>query len=62
MGHFWRAPKGQKRIVKLRFTDKSLGKYQEAGVIMRALMDVQPGTYLVRSVVRDSVGGLVLLR
>jgi phage tail tube protein FII len=50
---------GQQKSVQLRMLDATLEKYRQTGITMRSSFDVKPGTYLVRSVVRDSEGGQI---
>ncbi len=48
---------GQEKTVEFHMHDATLQRYQQTGITMRNLFDVKPGTYLVRSVVRDSESG-----
>jgi len=48
---------GQQKTLEFHMHDATLAKYQQTGITMRNLFDVKPGTYLVRSVVRDSESG-----
>jgi VWFA-related protein len=48
---------GEQKTLQLRMLDATLEKYRQTGITMRSSFDVKPGTYLVRSVVRDSEGG-----
>jgi VWFA-related protein len=50
---------GQQKSVELRMRDSTLDKYQQTGITIRTLLDVKPGTYLVRAVVRDSESGQI---
>jgi hypothetical protein len=49
----------QEKAVELKLHDASLQKYLQTGITMRSLFDVKPGTYQVRSVVRDSESGQI---
>ena len=45
--------------LRLHLLDSSLKKYQQTGISVRTQLDVHPGTYLARAVVRDSEGGQI---
>jgi len=47
----------QEKSVDLQLRDGSLERYLQSGITMENLFDVKPGTYLVRTVVRDSASG-----
>jgi VWFA-related protein len=47
---------GQERILELRLKDATLERVNTAGLTVKASFDLQPGSFLVRVVVRDSEG------
>jgi VWFA-related protein len=49
----------QQKSVDLHLRDGSLERYMQTGISSRSLFDVKPGTYLVRSIVRDSASGQI---
>ena len=53
---------GKERKYLLQFTDATLAKILENGVGVETGFDVKPGTYVVRGVVRESLGGQVSSR
>ena len=55
-GHYLQ---GVKKTLELRLKDETLANRLGQGVTLRSTFDVQPGTYLVRLVVRDSEGQLM---
>jgi VWFA-related protein len=50
---------GMEKAVQLRLRDVNLERYRQSGITMRIPLDVKPGTYLVRAVVRDSESGQI---
>ena len=50
---------GHQRSLEMRLRDDALEKYLQSGVTVRINFDVKPGTYLVRSIVRDSESGQI---
>ncbi len=48
---------GEEKAVELRLRDVNLDRYMQSGITMKSAFDVPPGTYLVRSIVRDSDSG-----
>jgi VWFA-related protein len=50
---------GQQKALELRLRDQSLGKALETGFDIQSELNVKAGTYLVRTVVRDSASGQV---
>lgn len=50
---------GQEKSVQLRLRDLSLQRYEQTGITIRTFLDVKPGNYLVRAVVRDSESGQI---
>jgi len=50
---------GHQRSLEMRLRDDALQKYLQSGVSVRIDFDVKPGTYLVRSIVRDSESGQI---
>jgi VWFA-related protein len=50
---------GQQKVLELRLRDQSLQKVLKTGVKIDTELNAKPGTYLVRTVVRDSEGGQV---
>jgi len=50
---------GEQKALQLRLRDNSLERYQQTGITIRTMLDVHPGTYLVRAVVRDSESGQI---
>lgn len=53
---------GQQKVLELRLRDESLGKVRSAGVTVEMELNVKAGTYLVRTVVRDSESGQISAR
>lgn len=53
---------GQEKQSLLQFTDATLAKIVETGVGIETSFDVKPGAYVVRELVRDSLGGQVASR
>jgi VWFA-related protein len=53
---------GIQRGVELRLKDETFDKWIANGVTVRSNLEVKPGTYLVRVVVRDSEGQLMAAR
>jgi VWFA-related protein len=49
----------QEKIVQLRLRDATLTALLERGLTLRTHFDIKPGTYLVRTVVRDSESGQI---
>ncbi|HMD86514.1 MAG TPA: VWA domain-containing protein [Terriglobia bacterium] len=49
----------QQKSVNLHLRDGSLERYMQTGISSRSLIDVKPGTYLVRAIVRDSESGQI---
>jgi VWFA-related protein len=47
---------GQQKILELRLKDATLERINKAGFSVKSSFDLQPGTLLIRVVVRDSVG------
>jgi len=47
---------GIRKVVDFKLKDETLTKLSPAGVTVKTTFDVQPGTYLIRLVVRDSQG------
>ena len=50
---------GIQRGVELRLKDETFDKWMSSGILVRSNLDVRPGNYLVRVVVRDSEGQLM---
>jgi len=50
---------GEQKAVQLRLRDLSLQRYLQTGITIRTTLDVKPGTYLVRAIVRDSDSGQI---
>jgi hypothetical protein len=48
---------GQEKNIEFRLQDSTLAKLVQSGVVTRANLDVKPGTYAIREVVRESEGG-----
>ena len=53
---------GIQRGVELRLKDETFDKWMSSGILVRSNLEVKPGTYLVRVVVRDSEGQLMAAR
>lgn len=53
---------GQEKKFQLQFSDATLAKIVETGVGVETSFDVKPGAYVVRELVRDSLGGQVSSR
>lgn len=47
---------GMEKIVEMRLKDDTLQRINKTGISVRSSFDLQPGTFLVRIVVRDSEG------
>jgi len=47
---------GLERIIDMKLKDETLERLNRAGISVKSSFDVQPGTFLVRVVVRDSEG------
>ena len=50
---------GQQKVLEMRLRDQNLEKVLQAGVRIETELNAKQGTYLVRTVVRDSEGGQV---
>jgi hypothetical protein len=50
---------GQEKLLSLKLRDESLARYLQTGITLKLNFDIKPGTYLVRSVVRDSESGQI---
>jgi len=50
---------GARKVIEFRLKDDTLQNRIEQGITVRSSMDVKPGTYLVRLVVRDAEGQLM---
>ncbi len=50
---------GEEKAVELRLRDVNLDRFMQTGITMKSAFDVRPGTYLVRSIVRDSESGQI---
>jgi hypothetical protein len=50
---------GTEKIVDFRLRDGSLQRLSSTGITTKTMFDVQPGTYLVRQVVREAEGGQI---
>jgi hypothetical protein len=53
---------GIQRGVELRLRDDTFEKWMSNGIQVRSNLEVKPGNYLVRVVVRDSEGQLMATR
>jgi VWFA-related protein len=53
---------GQQKILDLRLKDATLERVNKAGLSVKSSFDLQPGTFLVRVVVRDSEGAQMAAR
>jgi VWFA-related protein len=51
--------KGLQKSVELRLLDHSLERYLQTGISSRSFFDVKPGTYMVRTIVRDAESGQI---
>jgi VWFA-related protein len=47
---------GQQRVIEMQLKEATLERVNKAGLIVKSGFDLQPGTFLVRIVVRDSEG------
>ena len=47
---------GLQRVLDLRLKDATLERVNKTGLNVKLSFDLQPGTFLVRTVVRDSEG------
>jgi hypothetical protein len=50
---------GKQRVLDLQLKDATLERSNRTGLNVKLNFDVQPGTFLVRTVVRDSEGALM---
>ena len=50
---------GKQNVVKLRLKDATVAKLESPGMTVKTRFDVPPGTYAVRTVVRDAKGDLM---
>ena len=53
---------GIQKIVEMRLRDETMQARLDAGVTVRSTFDVQPGTYMIRVVLRDSLGQTMATR
>jgi VWFA-related protein len=53
---------GLQKFVEMRLRDETMQARLDAGITVRSTFDVQPGTYMVRVVVRDSEGSSMASR
>jgi hypothetical protein len=53
---------GVEKVVELHLRDQTLQTFQNAGINVKENFNVAPGRYLVRVVVRDSVGKTITAR
>jgi hypothetical protein len=53
---------GIQRGVELKLKDDTFDKWMSSGILVRSNLEVKPGNYLVRVVVRDSEGQLMAAR
>ena len=47
---------GQQKLISMKLRDTTLDRLNKAGISVKSSFDLQPGTFLVRIVVRDSEG------
>ena len=47
---------GLEKIIEMKLRDATLERLNRSGIVVKSTFDVQPGTFLVRVVVRDSEG------
>jgi hypothetical protein len=50
---------GVRKTIEFRLKDETLARTQAQGITVRSTLDVKPGTYLVRLVVRDGEGQMM---
>jgi hypothetical protein len=50
---------GTKEVVELRLRDSTLGRLSRTGITVKSNLDVNPGSYMIRLVVRDSNSALL---
>jgi hypothetical protein len=50
---------GQQKVLELRLRDASVEKFLRTGIKVDTVLKAKPGTYLVRTVVRDSESGQI---
>jgi hypothetical protein len=53
---------GNQKKIEMRLTDETVEKRLDGGLTIRSSIDVKPGTYSVRLVVRDVEGQLMSAR
>src|SRR5215472_7154314 len=53
---------GMQKIVEMRLKDETLASVPASGISVRSVLDVIPGSYMVRLVVRDSEGQTMAAR
>lgn len=49
----------QQKVLELQMHDAVLEKYQQSGITLKSQFSIKPGTYIVRSVLRDSESGQI---
>jgi VWFA-related protein len=49
----------QQKVLELQMHDAVLEKYQQSGITLKSEFDLKPGTYMVRTVLRDSESGQI---
>ncbi len=50
---------GSQKVVEMKLKDRTLGALPDSGITVKSTLDVPPGTYAVRLVVRDSEGQMM---
>jgi len=49
----------QQKVLEFQMHDAVLEKYQQSGITLKSQFDLKPGTYMVRTVLRDSESGQI---
>ena len=50
---------GVQKLIEMRLKDETLAARANTGITVRSTLDVKPGAYLIRLVVRDAEGQLM---
>jgi VWFA-related protein len=50
---------GGEKILEMRLLDKTYDRMSQTGLVMKSSFELKPGKYMVRQVIRDSVGSLM---
>jgi hypothetical protein len=50
---------GGEKILEMRLLDRTYDRLSQTGLVMKSSFELKPGKYMVRQVIRDSVGSLM---